>query len=77
MAVPRTIVESHNPYTHREIDLGDQADIETSDGIVHIETFGDSTLVRCAGEISLVDDRGAEINGLSVTFEHSPDPSNC
>lgn len=76
MTNPRTIVESHNPYTHREIALGDQVDIETSDGIVHIETFGDSTLVRCASEISLVDDKGAETHGLSVTFEPSPDPHN-
>jgi hypothetical protein len=71
------MVEVPGKPDYMVVEQGDSVAVELPDGAdFSVATLGDCSLVRCAGVISLVDDKGAEIHGLSVTFEHSPDPHN-
>lgn len=77
MSTPRTVVEVPGKPEYMVVVQGDSVAVELPDGAdFSVATLGDCSLVKCAGEISLVDGKGAEIHGLSVTFEPSPDPSN-
>lgn len=77
MTNPRTVVEFPGEPDYMIIDEGSYALVVLPDGVaVSFQTLPDVALVNCGGEISLVDDKGAEIHGLSVTYEHSPDPHN-
>lgn len=77
MTTPRTMVEVPGQPDYMVIEKGASASVVLPDGVVFsVATLGDCSLVKCDGVISLVDDKGAEIHGLSVTHEHSPDPQN-
>jgi hypothetical protein len=77
MTIPRTIVEVQGQPEYMIVPQGSHEVVELPDGAVFsVTTLNDCALVKCAGEISLVADKGDEIHGLSVTFEQSSDPHN-